>query len=111
MKTMRKAGLSAIAATLLCASAPAMAQGNERYLDDLGWGAAAAAVNCFYSPAKLTYAALGGIIGGMAYAWTAGSEEAGYRVWSATLGGTYVITPAMLRGEESVLFVGETYQW
>jgi len=83
----------------------------ERYQEDLGWGLAAAGTDIFYVPAKVMYAALGGIVGGMAYAWTAGNMEGAHRVWSATLGGTYVVTPAMLRGEESILFVGETYRW
>ena len=83
----------------------------ERYQEDFGWGLAAAGTDIFYVPAKVIYAALGGMVGGMVCAWTAGNMEGAHRVWSATLGGTYVVTPAMLRGEESILFVGETYRW
>jgi hypothetical protein len=94
---------------LIVGSLPRAAQADERYCDDVGWGLAAVGVNLFYSPAKLVYAAIGGLVGGMAYVWTAGEPKAAHRVWSVSLGGTYVVTPAMLRGEESLLFMGETY--
>jgi hypothetical protein len=87
------------------------AEAAERYEEDFGWGLAAVGTDVFYIPAKVMYAALGGFVGGMVYVWTAGNMEGTRRVWSATLGGTYVVTPAMLRGEESILFVGETYRW
>ena len=87
------------------------ARGTERYVEDVGWGMAAVGISVFYCPAKVVYAGVGGIVGSMVYGVTAGRLDAAHRVWSASLGGTYVVTPAMVRGEEPILFVGETYRW
>ena len=107
---MQRILLTGILVTLLIAGAfPRAARAGERYYEDVGWGLAAVGVNLFYCPAKLVYAGVGGLVGGMAYLWTAGEPKAAHRVWSVSLGGTYVVTPAMLRGEESLLFMGETF--
>jgi hypothetical protein len=44
--------------------------------------------------------------GGLAYACTGGSYETASNIWSMSLGGTYALTPAMLRGEEAIAFAG-----
>ena len=100
-----------ILALLVTAASVPEARAVERYQRDLAWGAAAVGAGVLYGPTKVAYAILGGVVGGLAYAWTVGDLEVAHHVWSATLGGTYVVTPAMLRGEEPILFVGETYGW
>jgi hypothetical protein len=76
------------------------------YGDDAGWGALAVLGNVVYMPVKITYAALGGLTGGLAFAFTGGDLETAERIWVASLGGTYVLTPPMLRGEAPIAFAG-----
>ena len=91
-------------ATLVGAlTAPSTAQAG-RYLDDAGWGALSMLANVVYMPTKLVYATLGGLTGGMAYACTVGDLDTAESIWSASMGGSYVVTPGMLRGEQPVVF-------
>ena len=76
---------------------------------DAGWGSLAALCNMLYMPGKLVYAAVGGLTGCLAYLVTVGNEDAANGVWAPSLGGTYVITPAMLQGQEPILFSGASY--
>ena len=97
----------------LCQAAAAGAQQefgrsvDERgFWKDVGLGAGAACSNILYIPAKLAYAAVGGVVGGLAYAVTLGSTETANAVWEPTLGGTYVLTPGILTGKEKLRFNG-----
>jgi hypothetical protein len=76
------------------------------WLEDAGWGSLTVLTNIVYMPAKLVYATLGGVTGGLAFALTGGSLETAETVWVTSMGGTYVVTPAMLRGEEAIAFTG-----
>jgi len=76
------------------------------YLEDAGWGALTVFTNVIYMPAKLVYATLGGITGGLAFALTGGDTQTAETVWVTTMGGTYVVTPNMLRGEDAIAFSG-----
>jgi hypothetical protein len=96
---------------VVCVVSVQPAQAAERYQRDLAWGTAAVGAGLLYAPTKVTYAILGAVVGSLAYAWTLGDIDVAHQVWSTTLGGTYVLTPAMLRGEEPILFAGETYGW
>ena len=93
---------------VLCLAKPAAAQ--DSYASQFGWGMAAIGANLFYIPGKLVYAALGGFTGGMGYLLSAGNFEAAQKIWSPTVGGTYVLTPAMLRGDEPIFFAGESHE-
>ncbi|MDG2307353.1 MAG: hypothetical protein P8R42_22430 [Candidatus Binatia bacterium] len=73
---------------------------------DVGVGAGAGLTNVLYIPAKLVYASVGGIVGGLAYVVTLGSTETANGIWEPTLGGTYVLTPGMLTGEDQLHFNG-----
>jgi hypothetical protein len=86
-----------------------VARASDDFGRQAGWGSLAALCNFLYMPAKLVYAAVGGITGGLAYLVTVGNEDAAKGVWAPSLGGTYVITPAMLRDEEPLLFSGASY--
>lgn len=79
----------------------------ESFLGDVGIGLGTALVNVLYIPAKFTYATVGGLIGGLAWVLTLGDTDTAMGVWEPTMGGSYVMTPAMLRGEEPVEFSGE----
>jgi len=59
-----------------------------------------------YTPVKLAYAILGGIVGGFTYGLTGGDLETAQNVWEPSVYGTYVITPDHLKGNEPVRFVG-----
>ncbi len=38
---------------------------------------------------------------------TCGNQDAAQKIWTPSVGGTYVITPEMLKGKEKVQFVGQ----
>ena len=59
-----------------------------------------------YTPVKMAYAILGGIIGGFTYGLTGGDLETAQDVWEPSVYGTYIITPDHLKGNEPVRFVG-----
>jgi hypothetical protein len=71
-----------------------------------GIGAASVLLSIPYGAAKVTYAALGGIIGGFAYLFSAGDKEAAKAVWTSSLNGTYVLTPDHLKGDKPIQFMG-----
>ena len=86
----------------LTAARPAEAE----YLEDAGWGALTVLTNVVYMPAKLCYATLGGLTGGLAFGLTGGDLQTAETVWVTSMGGTYVITPSMLQGQEPIVFTG-----
>jgi len=102
-----------VVGALLCALAQmAWAADNEKetkYWGDAGYGTLAVFANFLYMPVKVVYGTLGLITGSLAYVLTAGDAATAHRVWSPSLGGSYVVTPAMLRGDEPVLFNGPSY--
>ena len=69
-------------------------------------GIGSALLTIVYFPAKLVYATLGGIVGGLTYAVTGGDLETAQSVWEPSFYGTYVITPDHLKGNEPVRFYG-----
>lgn len=71
-----------------------------------GIGAASVLLSIPYGAAKVTYAAVGGIIGGFAYLFSAGDKEAAKAVWTSSLNGTYVLTPDHLKGDKPIQFMG-----
>ena len=73
---------------------------------DLGLQIAGGALSLLYSPVKILYAGIGGVVGGFAYILSAGDEEVADSIWVASFDGTYFLTPAHLKGEETVYFKG-----
>jgi hypothetical protein len=72
-----------------------------------GYGALAVVANVGYVPAKAGYAMLGGLIGGLTWAMTAGKNMKHARfVWQESMGGDYLLTPSMLEGKEPIKFNG-----
>jgi hypothetical protein len=76
----------------------------------LGWGLAAIGTNLGYMPAKMLYALGGGLVGLLAWGVTAGDDQVAMGILQPSLGGTWVVTPEMLRGKEPILFQGPTYE-
>jgi len=92
----------ATAALVVGLAAPAKAA----YLEDAGWGALTVLSNVLYMPAKIIYATAGGLTGGFAFALTGGDLQTAENVWVTSMGGTYVVTPGMLQGQEPIAFTG-----
>jgi hypothetical protein len=68
-------------------------------------GFSTAVGNLFYIPAKIAYGTLGGLAGGAAYVFTHGDHDVAHKIWRNSLGGDYVLTPTMLKGQEPIHFV------
>ncbi len=73
----------------------------------LGLQVGSGVLSILYSPFKVVYAGLGGLMGGLAYLLTAGNEHTAQSVWDASLRGTYWLTPDHLQGNEVIQFKGE----
>lgn len=71
-----------------------------------GMGAAAGLSTLLYLPLKAAFAIGGGIVGGLAYAFSGGNENAAKSIWTTSLYGTYIITPDHLRGDKPIRFLG-----
>ena len=96
---------------LVVAAAVAASLGMPRvaraeYPDEAGWGVLSVIANVGYMPAKTIYAVMGGLTGGLAYVCTGGSYDTASTIWEMSLGGTYALTPRMLRGEDPIAFAG-----
>ncbi|HEX9136529.1 MAG TPA: hypothetical protein VF905_06250, partial [Nitrospirota bacterium] len=59
-----------------------------------------------YAPFKVAFAIGGGIVGGLAYAFSGGNENAAKSIWTTSIYGTYLITPDHLRGDKPIRFLG-----
>ena len=97
MKGWKMAAAAVVLCSTLAWSRPAAA---ESSYENAGWGVLTVLTNVVYMPAKVVYATLGGVTGGLALGLTGGDMQVAENVWTASLGGTYVITPRMLRGED-----------
>ncbi len=75
-------------------------------LEEAGMGAAAMLTTLVYGPVKLAYAATGGVVGGLAWLLTGGNSEVAVSILEPAVYGDYYVTPGVLRGEESIEFVG-----
>jgi hypothetical protein len=97
---------AALAAIFLTVARPAAAVESPDYANDFGVGVGTVLCNLVYMPVKVVYATVGGITGGFAYILTAGRMDTASSIWRPSMGGTYVITPSMLRGEDPIYFSG-----
>ena len=100
----RRRGFAAVVALGACLGMAAPVRAG--YLEDAGWGTLTVLTNLVYMPAKITYATLGGLTGGFAFALTGGDLKTAETVWVTSMGGTYVVTPRMLQGEDPIAFAG-----
>jgi hypothetical protein len=73
----------------------------------VGVKAASWALTVPYCLVKAVYAVTGGIVGGFTYALSGGNTDAAKAVWTSSIGGTYVIKPEHLKGQEPLQFVGK----
>jgi len=96
---------AALMVGVLMAPTPALA---DSYLKEAGLGTASAFSTFIYAPVKIAYAAVGGVVGGLGYVLSAGSLDVAKKIFVTSLGGTYVITPQMLQGNEPIRFIGSS---
>ncbi len=88
------------------AGAGATAVAKERKETSVPTKVGTVAVNMLYVPAKVIFAAGGAVLGTVAYVASLGDGHAAMRIWRPSLGGTYVLTPAMVEGRERIRFLG-----
>lgn len=105
----------AVALAVVMASGPARAaeplgEESSSVWADLGWGTASIGTNLGYIPAKMLYALGGGLVGLLAWGVTAGDDEVAKGILGPSFGGTWAVTPNMLRGKEPIYFNGPSYE-
>ena len=71
-----------------------------------GMGAVAAVSTILYFPLKAAFAIGGGIVGGLAYVFSGGNEQAAKSIWNTSLLGDYYISPDQLEGNRPIRFLG-----
>jgi len=108
-RTTRAACSAAALATILWMAPLAGAQEQSQASEagsDFGVGVIAALSNVIYMPVKVGYAVLGGVTGTLAYGLTGGNREVADNIWVPSMGGDYVLTADMMKGEQDVRFSG-----
>jgi hypothetical protein len=98
--------LAAVVCGGMTRAACAQERSEHQYTQDFGLGVGAVFIDFLYMPVKFVYATLGGLTGGFAFVLTGGNFDVASSIWKPSLGGTYVITPSMLRGDEEIHFSG-----
>jgi hypothetical protein len=68
--------------------------------------AAAGGSTLLYFPLKAVFAISGGIVGGLAYVFSGGNEQASKSIWTTSLYGDYFLTPDHLQGNRPIRFLG-----
>ena len=88
------------------ASPPSSASTEGGDTSSAGMQVAAGFSTLLYFPLKAVFAISGGIVGGLAYAFSGGNEQAAKSIWDTSLYGTYIITPDHLQGNRPIRFLG-----
>ncbi len=97
-----------IAAAVLAAGIAAPAPARAGFIEDAGWGSLTVLSNILYMPAKVVYSVVGGLTGSLAWACTLGDTDLANKIWVTSMGGTYVVTPRMLQGQDAFEYAGST---
>ncbi len=113
MKTQLLKGI-ALASLVTLTATPLYAQtagssnqaAEEPVGEEAGYGVGAALASVFYIPAKVTYAGLGLITGGLGYVLSGGRADVANNIIYPAVRGNYVVTPSHLKGTEPIYFVG-----
>ena len=95
-----------VSVLMIVQPAVTLAEEESSPAEEAGLGIGSGLLSLVYFPLKLVYATLGGIVGGFTYVLTGGDLETAQTVWEPSFYGTYIITPAHLRGDEAVRFYG-----
>ena len=93
-----------VAALWLWTAGPAQAgTGTEALV-----GTGCALGNLVYGPTKLAFALVGGVVGGLAYAFSFGDAEAATPILHCSLRGDYAITPEHFGGDRDLEICGRS---
>lgn len=107
LKGIALASLVTVLSTPLYAqTAGTEAQPAEPVTEELGYGFGSALASVFYIPAKITYAGLGLLTGGLGFVLTGGRADVANNIIYPAVRGNYVVTPSNLKGTEPLYFVG-----
>lgn len=114
LKGIALASLVTVTATPLYAQTPpgpaqpaaAQPAAEQSVAEEAGYGVGAALASIFYIPAKVTYAGLGLLTGGVGYVLSGGSAEVANNIIYPAVRGNYLVTPSNLKGTEPIYFVG-----
>ena len=88
-------------------AAPPSSQGTEGgTASSAGMLAMSGLSTLLYFPLKAVFAICGGFVGGLAYVFSGGNEQAAKSIWDTSLYVTYVITPDHLQGNRPIRFLG-----
>jgi hypothetical protein len=100
--------LLALMCAVCIASAPATAaEGTAKEISKRGGlGFSSALLTLVYAPVKVVYATGGLLVGGLAYGFSGGDREVARVVFTPSLLGDYVVTPAHLSRQEPLEFFG-----
>lgn len=100
--------LAVLLATVLVVSitvAPAFGASEESTAQEVAYGAGSFFGTLLYAPFKLAFCVVGAVTSGLTLPF-GGPQTAG-KVATAACGGTWVITPAALKGQQQVHFIGQ----
>ena len=95
----------ALIALVLALAGPSASWASSESAVAVGSSAGSALGTLIYAPFKVTFCILGGI--GSGFTAIASPPTAG-RVAMATCGGSWIVTPSVVRGHETLKFVGDT---
>ncbi|MBM4260229.1 MAG: hypothetical protein FJ145_02190 [Deltaproteobacteria bacterium] len=87
-------------------AAPAQQAAEPAAGEELGYGVGSVLANVIYMPAKITYAGLGLLAGGLSYVLSAGRADVANNIIYPSVKGNYVVTPSHLKGTDPLYFVG-----
>jgi hypothetical protein len=91
---------------LSASPARAISEESKETATDGAVGAAAGLSSVVYAPLKVAYATGGSIVAGLAYVLSGGDGAVAKPIIDASVRGDYVVTPANLRGEKPLEFIG-----
>ena len=87
------------------AVAPVHAASKDSTAQEVAYGAGSFFGTLLYAPFKTSFCVVGAVTSGLTLPF-GGTQTAG-KVATAACGGTWVITPSTLKGQEQVRFVGQ----
>lgn len=98
--------VTVMAAPLYGQTAPNTPAAEQPVGEEAGYGVGAALASVFYIPAKVTYAGLGLLTGGLGWVLSGGRADVANNIIYPAVRGNYVVTPSHLKGTEPIYFVG-----
>ncbi len=73
---------------------------SESTFRDFKNGMNSSLLSLVYTPIKVNIAVIGGVVGGLAYPLSGFNAGVSKKIWSSSMGGTYLITEDILTGKE-----------